>query len=97
MDETSITIKASLQSTGWACAYIVYDENGNEVGKIKPGESFSAKLPDKDVTYGVKLRGAFVGPKELPCKAHNKNRFSVAPSTTGLTCNVSKVEFFDAD
>lgn len=97
MEETSIMIKASLRSSGWACAYIIYDENGTEIGKIKPGESFSRKLPDKDVVYGVKLRGAFVGPKELPCKAHTKNRFSVAPSTTGMTCNVSKVDLFDAD
>jgi len=95
-EETSIRVKASSQFIGLACSYIIYDSNENEIAKLKPGESFSKVLPDKQQTLYVKIKGYFGGKKEMPCEPNVSNKFSVGVSQSGLGCVVSKVDFLDS-
>ena len=95
MPDTTIMVRASSEFVGLACSYAIYDENGEQVAKLKPGESYSAKLPDRQVVYSVKLKGAFGGAKDMVCEPNASNRFSVGPSQSGMSFVVSKVDMFD--
>lgn len=95
MVETKIMVKASSQFVGLACSYAIYDNNDNEVTRLKPGESYVAKLPDSRVIYSVKLKGAFGSAKEMICEPHTINRFSVGPSQSGMSFVVSRVDMID--
>ncbi len=94
--ETKIMVKASSQFIGVANAYIIYDNNDNEVARLKPSESFVATLPDEKVTYSVKLKAAFGKKKDMVCEPNTINRFNVSLSQTGMGFVVSKVDMFDA-
>lgn len=96
MPETTITVKASSAFVGLACSYAIYNENGEQVAKLKPGESYSAKLADVRTVYSVKLKGAFGSTKEMVCESYTANKFSVGPSQSGLSFVVSKVDMIDA-
>ena len=95
MPETTISVKASSSFVGLACSYAVYDEYGEQVAKLKPGESFYSKLPDRSVVYSVKLKGYFGGPKDMICEPYIANKFSVGPSQSGMGFVVSKVDMID--
>lgn len=93
--ETKIMVKASSQFVGLACSYAIYNDHNNEVARLKPGESYVSKLPDKRVVYSVKLKGAFGGAKEMICEPNTTNKFSVGPSQSGMSFVVSKVDIID--
>lgn len=95
MPDTTISVRASSEFVGFACSYAIYDEDGEQVAKLKPGESYSAKLPDRQVVYSVKLKGSFGSAKDMVCEPNMSNRFSVGPSQSGMSFVVSKVDMFD--
>ena len=94
--ETQIIVKASSDFIGLIGAYIIYDDKNNEVARLKAGEHFAAKLPDKKTICSVKLKGTFGAPKQMICEPHTVNRFSVSPSETHYGFVVSKVDVFDS-
>ena len=96
MTETQIIVKASSHFIGLIGAYVIYDDKNNEVARLKAGERFVAKLPDKKTTYLVKLKGTLGSPKQMICEPHMINRFSVSPSETRYGFVVSKVDMFDS-
>ena len=91
--ETQIAVKASRDFIGMV-SYIIYDDKNNEIARLKRGESFTAKLPDKETIYSVKLTGRLCGPKQMICKPNTINKFSIFPTELGFT--VSKVDVFDS-
>ena len=54
--ETQIIVKASSNFIGLIGAYIIYDDKNNEVARLKAGEHFAAKLPDKKIYIRLNSR-----------------------------------------
>lgn len=70
--------------------YIIKDESGNDIVKLKNNDSFELPV-DRDTRLFIRLTGSFVSYKEVSLAAGQITKFKIGTSDGGATFYVTKV------
>lgn len=91
-DVTMIYINTSYERLAQNDAYVIYNSDKTEIARLRPGESFSKKIPNRPATYYAKRICGIDDFKPLYCEAGVANIFELSLSPLGYGFNVTKTD-----
>jgi len=76
MQQGKATFQATGDFIGLAGKYVVMDENGNKLAKLKARGFFETKI-DRDTVFCLKYSGGFGKPTQVMARANKVNNFTL--------------------
>lgn len=82
--------QTSNDSIALLAKYIIKDENGNVVAKLKANTYFEA-IVNCDTRFFIRLTGGFASFKEVHAPAGQITKFLIGTSNGGCSCYIEKI------
>lgn len=86
--------KAIFQTTHESIAilakYIIKDESGTVVAKLKSSDSFEVNI-NCDTRFFIRLSGGFAAFKEVTAPAGQISKFKIGTSNGGISCYIERM------